>query len=751
MPPTLSIDPDTIYSVPLATDKLVVIDLDECRDPNTGAVEEWASRIVAELDTYTEASPSGKGLRLVAYGRKPDRERSKRGNVEIYDGLTKAGKAGGRYLTFTGQRLLRTPAEISERQEAIVTVYERELKTPQPRTKKVHATEPAAAFTAGINEPSVVPPAPGPPTPLGTDQELIARAKAARNGGKFSQLWAGDWSDYPSQSEADLALCSILLYWTGGDRDRVERLFGQSELGKRAKWTEREGYRKSTIEAALRGASWQSNGQGHPSPAQPDPSGTDPAHCTDRGNALRFGRRHGAEVRHSWPWGKWLIWDSFRWRIDDSGTTMALAKRLIDDLFAWSAKQLAPLVKEVSDPTDTTDTTEARLKALQRFQNWCLKSESAPRLNAMLDLARSEPGIPILPEDLDRDPWLFNCLNGTLELRTGQLREHRREDYLTKLAPVEYHPDAQCPRWLTFLDRIMAGNQALVDYLQRAVGSSLTGDVGEQALFFLHGSGANGKSTFLSTVRGLMGEYAIQAVSELLMAKHTEAHPTERADLRATRFVATVETDQGKRLAESLVKQLTGGDNLRARRMREDFTEFPPTWKIFLAANHKPTIRGTDLAIWRRIKLVPFTVVIPEAERDKQLAGKLQAEWPGILAWAVRGCLQWQQDGLREPPEVTRATEQYRAEQDSVQSFVAACCQVGPTVEETASALYSVYLNWSGDKSLSAKAFGQELDRLGFERKHTRTGPKYRGITLPGVELPPTSEGPRDACDATSV
>jgi hypothetical protein len=262
---------DGVGFVPLANDNLVVIDLDKCRDPATGAVEDWAARIVAEVDTYTEASPSGKGLRLVAYGCKPDRQRSKRGKVEIYDGLTKAGKAGGRYLTFTGQRLPGTPAEIGERQAAITLVYERELKTPPTRTKKASATDTAAAFTSAIDHPSIDPPAPGPPTPLGTDAELIARAKAARNGEKFGRLWAGDWDGYDSPSEADLALCNILLYWTRGDLERVERLFGQSELGKRAKWTEREDYRRLTLDEALRGASWQSNGQGHPSAPPPAP------------------------------------------------------------------------------------------------------------------------------------------------------------------------------------------------------------------------------------------------------------------------------------------------------------------------------------------------------------------------------------------------------------------------------------------------------------------------------------------------
>ena len=216
----------------------------------------------------------------------------------------------------------------------------------------------------------------------------------------------------------------------------------------------------------------------------------------------------------------------------------------------------------------------------------------------------------------------MNVLNGTLDLRTGTLRPHRREDSLSKLAPVIYDENATCPRWLKFLDRVMDGNKDLITYLQRVAGYCLTDEVSEQCLWFLHGTGANGKSTLLQTLIDLMGDYGMQAVSEFLMVKTNESHPTERADLHGKRFVATIETEQGKRIAEALMKQMTGGDRLRARRMRQDFFEFAPTHKIFLAANHKPTVCGTDQAAWRRIKLIPFTVTIADDEKDKDLPSR---------------------------------------------------------------------------------------------------------------------------------
>ena len=277
----------------------------------------------------------------------------------------------------------------------------------------------------------------------------------------------------------------------------------------------------------------------------------------------------------------------------------------------------------------------------------------------------------------------------------------------------------------------MDDNKGLVTYLQRVCGYALTGDVSEQALFFLHGGGANGKSVFLGTIKGLLGDYAQQAVSELLMQKHNESHPTERADLRGRRFVATVETDEGKKMAEALMKQLTGGDSVSARRMREDFFEMIPTWKIFLAANHQPTIQGTDYAVWRRIKLIPFNVQIPVEEQDKQLLTKLRREWPGILAWAVRGCRDWQWNGLGEPEEVRAATQAYKAEQDTIQGFINDCCFVHPNVRVRSSILFEAFQKWSGDKVMTSPQFRKRMKEKGLETEEGTGGRYYySGIGL---------------------
>ena len=279
------------------------------------------------------------------------------------------------------------------------------------------------------------------------------------------------------------------------------------------------------------------------------------------------------------------------------------------------------------------------------------------------------------PQELDTNSWLLNCLNGTLDLLTGELLPHQRDNLITKVAPVEYDPVAKCPVWDRFLSRIMGEDEDLIGFLQQMVGYSLTGDVSEQILFIGYGEGANGKSTFLNTLLGLLGDYAMKATSDLLM-RH-QGHPTEKADLFGKRFVATIETEDGRRLSEVFVKEATGGDPIRARRLHENFWQFNPTHTLFLATNHRPIIRGTDHAIWRRIRLIPFNVTIPDAKMDKHLIGKLRAEWPGILNWAVRGGLLWQAKGLKTPDRVEAATGIYRREMDVLADFFEDRCELG--------------------------------------------------------------------------
>jgi putative DNA primase/helicase len=333
----------------------------------------------------------------------------------------------------------------------------------------------------------------------------------------------------------------------------------------------------------------------------------------------------------------------------------------------------------------------------------------------MIGLGQTEDGIPVRPGELDQDRFSLNCQNGTVSLRTGKVCPHRAGDLLTKITPVSYDPRAACPTFDGFIDRIMGSDNTLIQYLQRCIGYALTGDISEQVMFVLFGSGANGKTTLLEAVRHILGEYAVQVPVRTLMIKRGDGVSNDIARLKGLRFVTASEVEAGQRLAEAQVKQLTGGGTLQARFLYHEPFEFEPTHKLFMDCNHKPEIRGTDEAIWRRIRLIPFNVSVPEGDRDKNLLQKLKAEGRGILAWAVRGCLAWQQEGLGEPTSAQQAMSEYREEMDIVAEFVRDECTLRVGARETSDALYSAFTRWCQNRQeqpVSQKAFGARLSEM---------------------------------------
>jgi putative DNA primase/helicase len=433
---------------------------------------------------------------------------------------------------------------------------------------------------------------------------------------------------------------------------------------------------------------------------------------TDMGNAERFAQQHVSDLRYCHAWGKWLVWDGQRWAIDESGEVMRRAKR--------TARSIKKDVSETSDP-------ELR----EQLSAWATASERNRSLLAMVSLARSEQPFPIGVDALDSYPWLLNCSDGTIDLRTGTLQAHRQTDFLTKLTPVSWSSEPP-EMWLRFLDRIFGGNRKLVDYIQRLMGLSLVGDVLEHTLPIFYGRGSNGKSTLLEVWRATMGEYAASAPEGFLIQSKQKQHPTELAMLHGKRFIAAEETDDSGRLSESHVKAITGGTKISARRMREDYWEFTPSHTIVLATNYKPLVKGTDHGIWRRIHLVPFTVTISESEMDKELKNKLINEAPQILYWMVQGCLAWQRQGLDLPREVAEATECYRTDSDILGGFVSECCNVAEGLTVQADELYSEYKRWAaecGQKVWSRTRFGLRISE-NFAKKKRNDASYYLGISL---------------------
>ncbi|MEM7244622.1 MAG: phage/plasmid primase, P4 family [Acidobacteriota bacterium] len=444
----------------------------------------------------------------------------------------------------------------------------------------------------------------------------------------------------------------------------------------------------------------------------------------DIANGARLVEEHSRQIRHTSASG-WLVWDGMRWRKDELGETMELAKETAAGIRA----EVQAILGRMPD--------EKRARAWRHHGRY---TQMIPGMRGMLTVASTDPAITRRQEDFDRHPLLFNVNNGTLDLETGQLRPHGRADLLTKLAPIDYDPQAEAPTWSAFLYRIMGGDAEMVSFLQRAVGASLAGVVREHALLFCFGDGANGKSTFLETIRFVLGEYALQADFNLFLRKgQVGSGPTpELARLVGARFLASTEVGEGRQLAEEVVKQLTGGDTIMASHKYGHPFEFKPEFTLWLAANHKPRVRGSDLGIWRRIRLVPFEVTIPEEERDPDLPGKLQAEASGILAWAVQGCLEWLRQGLEAPSKVLQATEGYRSESDVFGKFLEECCVAdarNSSLRSRAADLLTAWKDWSGEP-LSGRQLAELLRERGFERRRSG-GSWWLGI---GLKVDPARE-----------
>ena len=431
---------------------------------------------------------------------------------------------------------------------------------------------------------------------------------------------------------------------------------------------------------------------------------------SDLANARRIIRLFGRDMVYTVERG-WFVWDGQRW-VADAALAMQKAKLAAESIF---------------DEIKISPDQKAMFK-------WARLSQSAERLKAVLFLAQSEPGVARKYEDFDADPWLLNCINGSLDLHTGELREHRQEDLCSRIIPVEYNADASCELWLNFLHRIMGEDEVLISYLKRLIGYSLTGLTTEQILIFLLGFGANGKTVLLETIKELMGDYGLNSPTDAITQKQRGGGiPNDIARLAATRYVAVNETAEGQRLNEPLIKDLTGGDTISARFLHREFFDFRPKFKLWIRGNHKPQIKGTDDGIWRRIHLIPFDVQIPKNEQDRTLTEKLKRELSGILTWAMQGCLAWQEEGLRPPDKVLHAVKDYRQEMDILGSFLDERCIVGNEYQVKAKDIYTAYSDWAvenGERAVSQRKFGTAMTERGFDRVRTSSAHFYMGIGL---------------------
>lgn len=448
---------------------------------------------------------------------------------------------------------------------------------------------------------------------------------------------------------------------------------------------------------------------------------------TDTANAEAVVREHGKGYLFVLKWDTWLAWDGRRWSLDGAKgklhgsivNTMRLEwSRARDRLRAAEERIRAAALKMQTD--EDAELTAKREKGLVK---WYEQSQNQSKIEACTK--RLESMLPISHDALDRAPWLLNVANGTIDLRNADLRPHDRTDLLTQMADVTYDDAATCPTWDAFLRKAMGGDLQLALYLQRWAGYMATGHVNEHALLFLHGGGRNGKSTFVTTLCKVLGEYSCSAPRELLFVSKNERHPTEIARLHAKRLVSCAEVAENAQLDEAKVKDLTGGDVVSARRMKEDFWDLHPTHKFAISGNHKPNIRGSDDGIWRRLRLVPWLVQVAEADVDKTLPEKLYAEREGILRWIVQGCLEWQRIGLCDPEVVRGATSEYREESDAIGRYLAERVVFGPDEIVARAEIRKAYEGWceeQGYQPLGARRFAQRLRELGVKEAGKRVG-----------------------------
>jgi len=440
---------------------------------------------------------------------------------------------------------------------------------------------------------------------------------------------------------------------------------------------------------------------------------------TDTGNAERLVRTFGGRIRYVRDAGEWRVWSGKAWLTDKTGQVDRTAKKVAQEIF-----------NEAYELEDKDERDE--------MLSWAMRTESRDRRNAMIDLAAKERDIVTLIDEYDQDQWLFNVQNGTIDLKTGALLPYDPAKMMTKISPVAYDPEAKCPLWDKFLARVQGNDQQMVDFLSRAVGYTLTGDAGIQAMFFLHGDGCNGKGVFTSAIRLLMGSYADNASFDTFVTQKNDGRiRNDLAKLVGARYVTASESQDGNHLDESLIKSLTGGDPITTRFLHKEFFTYYPQFKLWMSSNYKPAIHGLDWGIWRRVKMIPFEVIIPDEERDEQLTDKLKGELPGILNWALKGLADWLKFGMMYPDKVNAATQQYRESQDIVGRFLRAKCFLEPNMSTRVTGLYLSYKNWAADTKefvLKERKFGDAMRRRGFVVEHKHDGNHYIGVATLATE-----------------
>lgn len=663
--------------------------------------------IVSEFNeafkSYTEVSPSGNGLHIIVKGKIPGSRRRK-GNIEMYD--------SGRFFTMTGKTIgkYKDVTEVSE--QVFKTIYEKYLPD---NTVKYPTTNNYQQNIHNLSEIDVI--------------NEIYKSKQAK---LFDDLMKGNYEPYyTSHSEADMALANILAFWCAKDYSQMDSIFRQSNLY-RDKWDEKRKnstYGEQTLFKAINEANniYTPKQQTDDNPLryalsklfdnQEETKEYPIRSYDDTGNADRFIDRYGNLYKYSYIANKFYIYDGMKWKVDDKGSI----RKLIDEMIE-SIKD-----EKIIHGDDVTE-EEAR----EFFQKYYKKTRGTQaKKNIMNELMHRRPATP---DEFDKDDMLLNVANGYIDLTSRELYKHDINKMFSQITNTDYTEKMQPAVWLDFLNDIFAGDKAVIRYIQKALGYSLTGSTREQIMFILFGKGRNGKSIFVEVISEILGDYSNNMQAKSLMVKKNDNINTDIARLSKARFVTSSEPNEGFRFDEGLIKQLTGGDKVTARFLYAEEFEYTPKFKIWVSTNHKPIIRGTDDGIWRRLVLIPFDVQIPEEKVDKDLKYKLLREAPAILNWMAEGAYMWMQEGLAMPEKLKEAVQKYRNEMDTLGQFIEDCCKVDKNSSEKVSNLHQAYKTWSNDnltstKVLGMKSFSQKMEER-FVKESRRDANYFIGIEI---------------------
>lgn len=657
------------------------IDIDNCRNKETGELSELAEDIIDFCNSYTEISPSGTGIRIILKTSTViDKDihyiNNSKNGLEIY-----ISDNTNKFVTITGN--------------AIKAVEIRDVNLQYVLDKYMLKKQRSGAAAAVIG---------------GENSNVDGRLKKAlQKDRKLVQLWnqVAPGSN-ANESELDLALCNKIAFYVDGDIEQTNKMFMLSPyfLSKddkhKTKWTDRRDYREMTLQKAVESSHEIATGS------------YDELDLNDTGNALRLAEKFGEVIRFNVDNGRWMIWNGMYWQTDVYNRVKSFAELIAEDL-----KQRALI----------TDIEEIQ-KAIYRNVKRILSSSGK---TAMLKEAEHLPGIPVTNDDFDKETYLINCESGIVNLRTGEVTEHDKDRMLSKFIPYKL-TDEKPVKWLQFLSDIFENDNDVIDYVHQVSGYSLTGSMREQCMFILVGDGANGKSLFLELINQAAGSYGATSNVEILLEKRNQgANLGDVARLNKIRNVVTDETKIGDKLNESAIKTMTSGiGKIVARFLYGNEFEFNPQFKIFMATNHKPVIRGTDHGIWRRLKIIPFNRVFTDEEQDKDLVLKLKDELDGIFTWMVQGAKIWYQNGLREPGKLKEAVKEYRTEMDLIQRWIEEACDLNDNVREKAMDLFdnfSQYVQINKEFQMSQTLFGRNMSKK-FKKRRLGGVMYYEGIRI---------------------